>query len=132
MEAEFVKKWSAEQTEVKINRQVLRTSELMKIPELVEIFEGYSKWEWRFGETPDFKHQLENKFTWAMMDMQFNVEKGIIVAGKVFSDCLYPPFIDRLNAELGSGNIAYDLDGIKVMCSRVLEHFTDAEDAMQQ
>ena len=66
------------------------------------------------------------------MDIQFNVEKGIIVAGKAFSDCLYPPFIDRLNVELASGNIAYDLNGIKDMCTRVLEHFTDGEDVMQQ
>ena len=103
LENEFIKKWASEQTEVKINRQFLKKDELLKIPELVDIFEGYSKWDWRFGETPTFKHQLEHKFAWALMDVQFNVEKGIIVTGKVFSDCLYPPFIDRLNSELASG-----------------------------
>jgi hypothetical protein len=27
---------------------------MSEIPELMQIYEGYSKWEWRFGETPKF------------------------------------------------------------------------------
>jgi lipoate---protein ligase len=91
-------------------------SELEQIPKLMEIYEGYKKWEWRFGETPDFKNSLEHKFAWALIDVQFDVEKGKIVKGQVFSDCLYPPFIEKLNEELATGEIAYDTAGIKALC----------------
>ena len=60
----------------------------------MEIYENYSKWDWRFGETPEFNYSLEKKFAWALVDVQFNVEKGVITSGRVFSDCLVPAFID--------------------------------------
>ena len=46
------------------------------------------------------------------MDVEFNVEKGKITAGKVYSDCLIPQFIDELNDILTSGTITYDQSGI--------------------
>ena len=53
------------------------------------------------------------------MDVQFDVEKGKIVKGQVFSDCLVPVFIDSLNAELAKGETSYDVDGIKSLCAKV-------------
>jgi lipoate-protein ligase A len=41
----------------------------MNIPELMEIYSGYSKWEWRFGETPQFSYTVENKFSWALVEV---------------------------------------------------------------
>jgi len=55
--------------------------------------------------------------------VQFNVEKGKIVTGQVFSDCLVPVFIDALNAELATGEISYDVAGIDALCARVLAKF---------
>jgi len=37
---------------MRVNRVCLREYDLREIPELKQIYEGYSKWEWRFGETP--------------------------------------------------------------------------------
>ena len=79
----------------------------------MEIYEGYKKWEWRFGETPEFKNGIEKKFDWALVDLEFNVEKGVITKGKVYSDCLIPVFIDELNEIIGSGKITYDEAGIQ-------------------
>ena len=132
VEDKFIEKWADHKGNVKVNRQNLKSHDLLKIPELAEIYDGYSKWEWRFGETPDFKHQLEHKFPWALMDVHFDVHEGKVVSGRVYSDCLYPPFIDRLNHELTSGNVVYDMNGIKAMCERVFNHFEDADDVMQQ
>ena len=47
----------------------LHVKTLKQIPELMEIYEGYSKWEWRFGKTPEFKNSLEHKFSWALVDV---------------------------------------------------------------
>ena len=94
------------------------------------LYESYSKWEWRFGETPQFANSLEHKFDWALVDVQFNVERGVIVQGQIFSDCLVPAFIDSLNDELATGTITYDQEGIRTLFSRVKTHFPDGSFAM--
>ena len=47
----------------------------------MKIYEESAKWDWRFGQTPDFSNSIEHKFDWALVDVQFNVEKGKIVKG---------------------------------------------------
>ena len=89
----------------------------------MEIYEQSAKWSWRFGQTPDFTNSIEHKFDWALIDVQFNVEKGKIVTGQVFSDCLIPVFIDALNEELATGEISYDVAGIEDLCNRVRARF---------
>ena len=59
--------------------------------------------------------------------MQFDVEKGKIVKGQVFSDCLIPVFIDALNEEFATGNVSYDVNGIKSLCSKLNERFSKEE-----
>ena len=54
LERAFTDKW--QQNKEKVKKTRLDVSEMKKIPKLMEIYDGYSKWEWRFGETPDFKH----------------------------------------------------------------------------
>lgn len=85
----------------------------------MEIYAASKDWNWRFGQTPDFKNSLEKKFPWALIDFQFNVEKGMIVQGQCFSDCLVPPYIDAINDILAQGQLSYDVEGIKEMCSRL-------------
>ena len=95
----------------------------------MELYESSSQWDWRFGQTPDFSNSLEHKFAWALVDVQFNVEGGKIIKGKVYSDCLIPAFIDALNEELATGAITYDVNGIKSLCAKVSKRF-EGEDAM--
>lgn len=90
----------------------------------MEIYNQSAEWDWRFGQTPEFSNSLEHKFPWALVDVQFNVEKGRIVTGQVFSDCLIPAFIDALNEEIGTGEVTYDVNGIKQLCSKVKQRFT--------
>ena len=47
----------------------------------MEIYEQSAEWDWRFGQTPQFSNSLEHKFAWALVDVQFDVEKGKIVKG---------------------------------------------------
>ena len=115
LQSEFINKWADSNTVV--NNKVLRTNDLLKIPKLREIFQKSEDWEWRFGQTPDFKNSLEKKFSWALVDFQFTAVKGVITEGRCFSDCLVPPFIDAINDILSSGQITYDVVGIKNMCT---------------
>lgn len=89
------------------------------IPKLMEIYHSYEEWDYRFGSTPDFTNTLETKFDWALVEVMFDVEKGIISKGQIYSDCLVPMFIDLLNVQLASGEITYDVPGINKMCKAI-------------
>ena len=106
-----------------LNRTLLREDDLRRVPKLMEIYDKSAEWDWRFGQTPEFSNSIEHKFTWALVDVQFNIEKGRIVMGQVFSDCLVPAFIDALNEEIATGEITYDVQGIKQLCERVGQRF---------
>lgn len=61
------------------------------------------------------------------MNLEFNVEKGLITSGKVYSDCLVPSFIDELNELLASGRITYDVSGVDSLGNKLREKFADNE-----
>lgn len=94
VEKEFIRKWD---TGAGINKRVLSVSELEEIPKLMQIFKESDDWNYRFGETPNFQNSFEKKFDWALVDFSFDVEKGVIVKGQCFSDCLVPMYIDEIN-----------------------------------
>jgi lipoate-protein ligase A len=76
-------------------------------------------WEWLYQYTPQFTNNIEEKFTWGLMDIYFDVHQGLVKSGRVFSDCLHPELIESLNDALNSGEVKYDFDGMNGMCSRV-------------
>ena len=40
-------------------------------------------------------------------------------------DCLVPPYIDAINEILKTGQVTYDVRGMKEMCNRLRERFSD-------
>jgi len=33
-------------------------------------------WHWRYGESPEFNHQMRERFSWGDVDVRIEVEKG--------------------------------------------------------
>ncbi len=56
--------------------------------ELKKLYEKYSSWEFRYGETPSFDMAFENRFTWGGIDINLSVEKGVITKAYVYSDAM--------------------------------------------
>lgn len=69
-----------EYSEYKFNEQ-----ELTRVDELHAV---QSSWEWRFGRTPAFDYQLEERFSFGEMQFLFQIEGGLISDVAVFSDAL--------------------------------------------
>eukprot|EP01116_Phalansterium_solitarium_P016284 TRINITY_DN3763_c0_g1_i5.p1 TRINITY_DN3763_c0_g1~~TRINITY_DN3763_c0_g1_i5.p1 ORF type:complete len:368 (-),score=31.46 TRINITY_DN3763_c0_g1_i5:1281-2384(-) len=69
-------------------------AELQKKDRLAKTYETLKDWKWRFGETPEFEHNLEHRFDWGIMDVFLNSKEGVITAVKIFSDTLYPGLVD--------------------------------------
>jgi lipoate-protein ligase A len=79
---EFLKEYGSWETE-----EVYSMSDDMP-SELRELFEKYSSWEFRYGETPSFDMSFENRFTWGGIDINLSVEKGVISKAYVYSDAM--------------------------------------------
>jgi len=58
--------------------------DIKKIEKLVR--EKYSTWEWNFGTSPDYKFKNEKKFAGGTVEVNLNVEKGIIKNVKICGD----------------------------------------------
>lgn len=70
-------------------------------------YERLRSWDWLYGQCPEFKYSIDNKFEWGMTEVTYNVQDGLIKEGKIYSDCLYPDFIEIANEELNKG-VKYD------------------------
>ncbi|MFZ4715056.1 MAG: lipoate--protein ligase [Bacteriovoracaceae bacterium] len=113
--------------------EILDDASLKKIPALQERYEELKNWNWRFGETPEFNHHLEEKFEWGFMDVHIDAQKGKMEQVKIFSDSLHPQMVELMMENLKGKN--YDAAGVKSaideikrelpMISSYLEEFED-------
>ena len=85
--------------------------------------ERYLDWDWRYGTSPAFSHSLEKRFDWGSVDINLQVEAGVVTQAKVFSDSLYPDFIDRLNEAFVG--VKYGLDGLPELRARLAPYTSD-------
>lgn len=92
---------------MKVN--IRRTEELSE-KELKEGMQRFSSWDWIFGRPIDFQHELEKRFGWGQITLQFQVQNGRIKDINVFSDSMKPGFMEELPRYLK--NIRYARNAI--------------------
>lgn len=97
--------------------EILDHEYLKTIPALNEHFIKMSDWNWRFGEAPQFNHQMTERFTWGTMEVHLDVHKAIVEKTQIFSDSLHPEMIEQLMASLTK--IPYTKEAFKTAISNV-------------
>ncbi|OMJ65851.1 hypothetical protein SteCoe_37528 [Stentor coeruleus] len=73
--------------------------------------EVLQNWDWIYGESPQFSHELETRFKWGIFDMNMEVQDGVVKKCKIFSDCLVPDFVEfveKMMVEKKYGNEGID------------------------
>ncbi|MDY4610772.1 MAG: lipoate--protein ligase [Sphaerochaetaceae bacterium] len=80
--------------------QGLDTAMLEREPLLMETYEKLSADAWRFGTTPQFGHTCSERLPWGRLTFHLDVEKGMIVQVKVFSDALSTDCVELLEQSL--------------------------------
>lgn len=80
--------------------EILDHEYLKSIPALNEHFEKMSDWNWRFGEAPQFNHQMSERFDWGLIEVHLDVHKALVEKVQIFSDSLHPEMIEQLMASL--------------------------------
>lgn len=95
--------------------EMLNFESLKEIPALNVYYEKLKDWNWRFGETPKFNHQMSERFDWGSMEVHLDSHKGVIEQATIFSDTLHPEMIEILTRTLRGQN--YDAQGVSSACS---------------
>ncbi len=70
------------------------------LPNFTEKFSMQKSWDWNFGQTPPFTHRMDERFTWGGVDVYLDVEKGMVLEAKIFSDMLDPYPMEQLALRL--------------------------------
>lgn len=92
---EFFKEYNSEKKIEAINHDNLK-----QIPSLNKYYNFLKDKNWVLGETPQFKHQLTEKFEWAFVDLHLDTDAGKIGKAKIFSDCLDTQLVEEIEKTL--------------------------------
>lgn len=74
----------------------LKQVDLAQIDALNQYYEKLKDWHWRFGETPQFNHQMDERFSFGHIEFHLDSHKGVIERAVIFSDALHPEMIEEL------------------------------------
>lgn len=86
-------------------------------PLLKATYENFSSWDWRFGNAPQFHHQMVEYLSWGLFEVHVDSENGHISRAQVFTDALFPELVPQLEASLQGK--PYSRAGIEAALSEV-------------
>lgn len=110
--------------------EILDHEYLKNIPALNAHFNKMSDWNWRFGEAPQFNHQMTERFDWGMMEVHLDVHKAHVEQVKIFSDSLHPEMIEELNGALK--NVAYTKEAFASAIDSVMIELPMIKDYLEE
>lgn len=93
------------------------------IPEFIEQFNKQSYWDWNFGSSPTFSHQLDTRFLWGSVTLHLDIEHGIINRSHIFTDSLEPDSLEDLAQKLIG--IPYHVKNIQYCCEKWIKNWTN-------
>ena len=122
---EFFKTYNAER-----HIETLDYNALKNIPELQEYYKKLKHTDWIFGETPEFNHHLEERFSWGVIDVHLHVEKGMITQVKIYSDALNTEMIDLLTKHLHK--IEYNKEALQKSLQKTHDKLPEVQEHIEE
>lgn len=110
--------------------EILDFDFLKSIPKLNEYFLKLSDWNWRFGEAPQFNHQMSEYFAWGLVEVHLDVHKGVVERAQIFSDSLHPEMIEHLMASLKK--IPYTREAFSLAISKQSQNLPMISDYLKE
>ncbi|MDD4326827.1 MAG: lipoate--protein ligase [Eubacteriales bacterium] len=62
-----------------------------------DVYDKYSSWEWRYGETMTFSAVMEQYFEWGNIQLCFSVTGGTVTEARIYTDALDSEFFMSLS-----------------------------------
>ena len=70
------------------------------LDEISSLYNKYSSWDWRYGESPSFDISFEKRFSWGDVEICLKCKDGYIVYCKVYSDAMDYELITQISKKL--------------------------------
>ena len=93
----------------------LSTEQLEEIQTLYE--DRYSKWEWNYGESPDFGWKNYKRFTSGSIELRLQIKAGLIQDAKIYGDFFGTKEVSGLEEKLKG--VKYDKEDIEALLDEV-------------
>ena len=71
-----------------------------QVAEVVPYYPKQASWEWRMGKTPAFDLELDTRFPWGGVQLQFTLKSSLVEQLEVYSDALDPDLAQKLRGRL--------------------------------
>jgi len=73
-----------------VDTEVLSMSEqdLLSVPAVRQARDSLIDWEWKYGRTPQFSHNIEARYDWGTLDLHLDVKWGKITSAVLYTDAL--------------------------------------------
>ncbi|OEF27543.1 lipoate--protein ligase [Vibrio rumoiensis] len=113
-----------------VEAEFISPDSMPDLPNFEATFTKQQDWHWNFGNTPEFTHHIDERFTWGGVELHFNIKKAHIDDVQVFSDSLDPAPLEALQVAL-KGQI-YSVEGMESAVRDVLREYPNKRDEMEQ
>lgn len=64
------------------------------------LYDKYSSWEWRYGQTPRFDITFLNRFNWGEIELGLCLRDGYVTSAVIYSDAMNSNFIQKIAVQL--------------------------------
>lgn len=68
--------------------------------EIKSLYNKYSSWQWRYGESPRFDISFEKRFSWGEIEICLKCKDGYISDSKVYSDAMDYEVITKISEKI--------------------------------
>lgn len=92
--------------------------DLSKQTGLAELTAKYASWEWLYGSPFPFEVEFAKRFPWGEVQIQCQINDGIVKEVRVYSDAMVVPFATRLQTLLQGTR--YQKDELQESCRKLL------------
>lgn len=113
-----------------VEAELISPDAMPDLPNFEATFTKQQDWHWNFGNTPEFNHQLDERFAWGGVELHFNVKKAHIEEVQIFTDSLDPAPLEYFKQTLQSQ--IYSKKGIDLSIAKVKEQYPQNNDELEQ
>lgn len=72
----------------------------VNVKPIIELYDKYSSWEWRFGQSPKFDVTYTERFHWGEVELQLSLKNGEIVDSCIYTDAMDTELFNGLTEKL--------------------------------
>jgi lipoate---protein ligase len=98
------------------NGEMISPSHVTK--DLSDLYDKYSSWEWRYGNSPKFDVCYKKRFEWGGVEVGFTLKDGQITACTIYSDAMDSQLIVEVSAHLEQ--IPFQMDAMILKLEKLI------------